>query len=133
MMDTVCDIFSSKGYRVLKYPIVEGKRVDVLAVSGDETVAIECQVRPSVQTMKKRRKELLGHVDRLIFAIPHWAGVEQVTSVEVMKLPIPSHKDSVASMALIPVSRSTKARLNKIMRDDETYDEVILKLLEGYS
>lgn len=104
-----------------------GMRVDVLGIKDEKGIAVECYVQ--VQMVKIRPRISKLNVDQLIFCVPNKPEalkIKKELDNEVWELGLPVYSE----YTILRITRGTAEKLKALKRGQETYEEVINKLIE---
>jgi hypothetical protein len=141
LVEKASKYYSDKGYTVLKEAKMSGKsRIDLLAIKGSQRIGIECQLTISHKIIKQKFDAYGSSLTRMIFIIP--AGRKQKLQ-DVLEQISKENKigeeffeiwmEEIDLTSTLRISSKTKKRLEELGNLSDTYESVIIKLLDEHN
>lgn len=130
--------FSEKGYTTFKESRLEDKsRLDLLAIKGSERIGLDCQLTVSYKIMRDKFLSYGPTLTKLIFFVPKEREAKTRLVLDriakengVSKNFFDLWTENVDVQSTVRISRKTKHILDSIGKKNESYDDVMLKILE---
>jgi|SRR3989344_3214398 len=130
--------FSEKGYTAFKESRLEDKsRLDLLAIKGSERIGLECQLTISYKIIRDKFLSYGPTLTKLIFFVPKER--EEKTRLVLDRLAkennVPKNffdiwTENVDIQSTVRISKKTKQILDSLGKKNESYDDVVSKILE---